>query len=51
MPCITLVEQFYHVQKMQECGMLWEAVMRKLENQHKHKNAMKGLSARKIDRE
>ena len=48
---ITLAELFCQGQKMQECGMLWEAVMRKLENQHKHKNAMKGLNARKIDKE
>lgn len=51
MPYITLAEQYYHAQKMQECGMLWEAVMRRLENQHKRKNVMKELNARKIDKE
>lgn len=48
---ITLAELFCQDQKMQECGMLWEVAMKKLERQSKPKNVMKELNVRKIDRE
>ena len=48
---ITLAEPYYHVLKMQECGMLWEAVMKKSENQLKLKSVMKEQSVQRIDKE
>ncbi len=47
---ITIVELFYHVPKIQECGMLWDAAIKKWENQTKLKDVMFGLKIAKIGR-
>ncbi len=47
---ITSVELSCLGQRMQECGMQWEAVMRRLGRRLKLKNVMKGHSAQRIDK-
>jgi hypothetical protein len=50
MPFIILVELYYQDPKMQECGMPWEAAMRKSGNLYRLKNVMKELNVLKIER-
>jgi hypothetical protein len=48
---ITLVGLYYLDQKMLECGMQWEAVIKKLGNWQKHKSVMKEQNVLKTDKE
>lgn len=51
MPFITLVGLFCLDLKMQECGMPWVVVTKRLEKRLKHKNVMKGQNVPKTDKE
>lgn len=51
MPFITLVGLFYLDLKMQECGMRWVVVIKRLEKRLKLKNVMKGQNVPKTDKE
>lgn len=51
MPFITLVGLFCLDLKMQECGMRWVVVTKRLEKRLKPKNVMKGQNVLKTDRE
>lgn len=50
MHCTILVEPYSQDLKMQECGMQWAVVMRKLVRLHRPRNVMKGLNVQKIDK-
>lgn len=47
---IILVGLSYLGRKMLECGMQWEAVIKKLENWQKHKSVMKEQNVLKTDK-
>ena len=48
---IILVGLCYLGRKMLECGMQWEAVIKKLGNWQKHKSVMKEQNVLKTDKE
>jgi hypothetical protein len=51
MPYITIVEQSYLVQKIQECGMRWEAAIKKWEKQMRLSAVIHVLKIVRIEKE
>lgn len=51
MPFIISAEQYSQDQKMQECGMLWEAAMKRFLNLQRRKNVIKEHNHQKTVKE